>query len=60
MISIEGLTFAYEPSAPVFQNFNWNAARGETWAVIGPSGCGKSTLLNILAGLVHPQAGKVL
>lgn len=60
MILIEGLTFAYEPGAPVFQNFNWNAERGETWAVIGPSGCGKSTLLNIVAGLVPVQAGRVL
>lgn len=59
MISIEGLTFAYEPNAPIFQNFNWGVARRESWAVLGPSGCGKSTLLNLLSGLVLPQIGKV-
>lgn len=29
-------------------------------AMIGPSGCGKSTLLNMIAGLYHPDAGRVL
>ncbi len=29
-------------------------------AFIGPSGCGKSTLLNMIAGLYHPDAGRVL
>ncbi|MHB8933845.1 MAG: ATP-binding cassette domain-containing protein, partial [Bellilinea sp.] len=46
MISIEGLTFAYEPNALIFQDFNWSVARRAAWAVLGPSGCGKSTLLN--------------
>ncbi|MHB1120741.1 MAG: ABC transporter ATP-binding protein [Bellilinea sp.] len=59
MISIEGLTFAYEPNAPIFQDFNWSVARREAWAVLGPSGCGKSTLLNLLSGLVLPQIGHV-
>jgi NitT/TauT family transport system ATP-binding protein len=29
-------------------------------ALIGPSGCGKSTLLNMVAGLYHPSAGRVI
>lgn len=29
-------------------------------ALIGPSGCGKSTLLNMVAGLYHPSAGRVV
>lgn len=59
MIEVENLTFGYPPAAPVFQDFNWKAARGESWAVLGPSGCGKSTLLNILAGLSRPISGQV-
>ena len=32
-------------------------ADGETVAVLGPNGAGKSTLVELLAGLVHPDAG---
>lgn len=59
MIRLESLTFAYPHSPPVFQDFNWEAGRGEAWAVLGPSGCGKSTLLYLLAGLRSPQSGRV-
>jgi NitT/TauT family transport system ATP-binding protein len=58
MISLEALTFHYK-ATPVFENFNWQAQKGDSWAVLGPSGCGKSTLLGLLAGLRFPSAGRV-
>ena len=60
MIALSHLAFAYPNQAPVFQDFTWEAAAGEAWAMIGPSGCGKSTLLYLIAGLRQPTAGRIL
>ncbi|MEK6954103.1 MAG: ABC transporter ATP-binding protein [Candidatus Micrarchaeota archaeon] len=36
------------------------ARKGEFISILGPSGSGKSTLLNMIAGLLEPNAGKIL
>jgi ABC-type nitrate/sulfonate/bicarbonate transport system ATPase subunit len=59
MIQIEAMTFAHARSSPIFQDFSWQAGKGEAWAVLGPSGCGKTTLLYLLAGLRFPGSGQV-
>lgn len=59
MLEVDSLTFTYGRGRPIFDGFSWEAARGETWAVIGASGCGKSTLLYLLAGLRTPTAGEI-
>lgn len=59
MIRVENLTFAYQTGAPVFQDFCWQVAKGESWAVLGPSGCGKTTLLYLIAGLLTPASGHI-
>jgi ABC-type nitrate/sulfonate/bicarbonate transport system ATPase subunit len=58
MISVQNLHFHYTRTT-IFEDFTWQARRGETWAVLGPSGCGKTTLLYLLAGLRQPQSGEV-
>jgi len=59
MIDLDNIQFAYPHKPRLFDQFNWQAARGQTWAVLGPSGCGKTTLLYLLAGLQFPQHGQV-
>lgn len=59
MIDLVQVTFGYQPDKPIFQDFSWQAGRGEAWAVLGASGCGKSTLLSLLAGLRVCQSGQV-
>jgi peptide/nickel transport system ATP-binding protein len=34
--------------------------RGETFALVGESGCGKSTVAQLVVGLYHPTAGRVV
>jgi iron complex transport system ATP-binding protein len=36
------------------------AAPGERWVLLGPNGAGKSTLLMAIAGLVAPDAGRIV
>lgn len=60
MIRLDSLTFGYPHTPPLFQKFDWQVSRGETWAILGSSGCGKTTLLYLLAGLRAPNAGQVL
>jgi NitT/TauT family transport system ATP-binding protein len=60
VIEVQNLTFRYQPGAPpIFEDFSWEVAGGEAWAIIGPSGCGKTTLLYLLVGLLQATAGEV-
>jgi len=44
---------------PVLNNICLEVPKGTIMALLGPSGCGKSTLLKLLAGLLHPDAGRL-
>ncbi|MEM8798736.1 MAG: ABC transporter transmembrane domain-containing protein [Pseudomonadota bacterium] len=45
--------------APLFENINFEIARGDVIGVKGPNGCGKSTLLGALMGLIDPASGDI-
>jgi nitrate/nitrite transport system ATP-binding protein len=63
-LRVQGLAKRYPPSGrgepvPVFEDIDFDIARGEFVCIIGHSGCGKTTILNVLAGLEKPSDGYV-
>jgi len=58
-VELEGLRFAYGRE-PVLDGVSLALPPGGVTVVIGPSGSGKSTLLQLVAGLLHPDAGAIL
>ncbi len=60
-IELEDLSFRYQPDQPeVFQDLNLTIRAGEKIGILGRVGTGKSTLLKLIAGMVQPEAGRVL
>lgn len=47
-ITVENLSFGYEPEKPVLENLSFAFKAGKSYAVVGGSGSGKSTLLGLL------------
>ena len=43
----------------LFQNISFDLNAGESLVLTGRNGSGKSTLLRVVAGLLHPETGKV-
>lgn len=61
MLDIKDLTFRYRAGrTTVFHNFSLHLEEGNIIGLLGKNGTGKSTLLYLIAGLLHPQQGKVL
>ena len=54
-----GVSFAYDPRAPVLIDISFTARPGELVAIVGPTGSGKTTLINLLHRFYDPIAGSV-
>ena len=58
-LSLENVSFAYGPEAPVLSGVSLEAHRGETIALVGPSGGGKSTILNLIPRFYDVSSGRL-
>ncbi len=47
-ISLQNLTYAYEPGKNVLHNVSFRFEAGKSYCLVGASGSGKSTLLNLM------------
>lgn len=63
-VAIRDLRYTYLSGTPLaavaLAGVNLQVQAGQAVALLGPTGSGKSTLLQHVAGLLRPQAGKVL
>ena len=59
MISVQQVVRRYDRTV-VLDHLDLEIAAGERVAVLGHNGAGKTTLLRVVAGLLRPDAGRVL
>ena len=59
-LSCHHLSLGYAAGEPVVDGQSVRIPDGRITVIVGPNACGKSTLLRGLAGLMRPQAGRVL
>ncbi len=59
-IRFESVTFGYKPDRPVLHEVSFEAAPGQTVALVGPTGGGKSTIIALIARFYQPQQGRIL
>lgn len=60
IISLDGVSFGYDPEHPILQNITLSIPQGQWVSLVGPNGCGKSTLVKLLNALLPKGAGEIV
>ncbi|MFA7269320.1 MAG: ABC transporter ATP-binding protein [Sterolibacterium sp.] len=62
LVRLRDITKSYRrgpQTVPVLSGISFDIEAGEFLGLMGPSGSGKSTLLNLIAGIDHPDSGRL-
>jgi ATP-binding cassette subfamily B protein/subfamily B ATP-binding cassette protein MsbA len=59
-ITLENVSFGYEPNQPVIRGVSLDIAPGKTVALVGPTGAGKTTVAGLVPRFFDPSEGRVL
>ena len=58
-IEFKDMSFSYESSRKLIENFNLEIKKGQKVAIVGPTGAGKTTLINLLMRFYDPNSGLI-
>ena len=58
-MTLEHVSFSYNPEIKLLQDLNLNVKPGQKIAIVGPTGCGKTTLINLLMRFYDIQSGEI-
>ncbi|MEM8731113.1 MAG: ABC transporter ATP-binding protein [Pseudomonadota bacterium] len=56
---IEKVSKIFGSDIEALRGMSLDVRQGDFISLLGPSGCGKSTALRLIAGLIHPSAGRI-
>lgn len=58
-ISLDGITFSFDESQPMYHGFSARFEMGNCYVVKAPNGFGKTTLFELMTGIERPSKGAV-
>ena len=58
-VTIDDVSFRYDPERPLLEHLSLNVASGRRIAIVGKTGCGKTTLINLLMRFYDVDSGSI-
>jgi ATP-binding cassette subfamily B protein len=58
-VSVNNVSFGYEPGKQVIKKFNLNVKPSQVIAIVGPTGAGKTTIINLLMRFYDIKRGTI-
>ncbi len=59
MLAVDQVSVQYG-ARNLFRDLSFTVRAKERWSLAGPNGAGKSTLMKIIAGIDHPDSGRII